>query len=187
MASSRSSEASSATPVIVGRDQVRPSRHSVRPSRSLRPSAHIHEPCCPTRRTRAPKSAPCCVHHVLPENVVVHITHSNTLDALRRVQGLLDAQAMALGPVVPRSLRARLDGAVVQLSLFQVEQSAAAGIAKGETVSQAAPRKLSDAVHAPRRLDRQPSCPRRSRSWRRRCWRIGRPHRPRNPRPEAQP
>jgi hypothetical protein len=71
----------------------------------------------------------------------VQISHSSTLDALRRVEGFLDAQATALGAVIPTSLRARLDGAVTQLAGFQVEQSAAAGTAKGETANQVALRK----------------------------------------------
>jgi hypothetical protein len=71
----------------------------------------------------------------------VQISHSSTLDALRRVQGFLDAQVTALGALIPPSLRARLDGAVTALVGFQVEQSAAAGTAKGETANQSALRK----------------------------------------------
>ena len=67
----------------------------------------------------------------------MQVTHSNTLDALRRVQGFLAAQATALGAVIPASLRSRLDGAVTQLAAFQVEQTAA----KGEAANQAALRK----------------------------------------------
>ena len=71
----------------------------------------------------------------------MQLTHSNTLDALRRVQGFLDAQATALGPIIPASLRARLDGAVTALAGFQVEQSSADGSAHGATANQAALRK----------------------------------------------
>jgi hypothetical protein len=71
----------------------------------------------------------------------VQVIYSNILDALRRVQGFLDAQATALGSVIPASLRARLDGAVTQLAGFQVEQSATTGTARGEAANQAALRK----------------------------------------------
>ena len=67
--------------------------------------------------------------------------HSATLDALRRVQVFLDAQATALGAVVPASLRARLDSAVTQLAGFQQEQTTAMGSATGETANQAVLRK----------------------------------------------
>ena len=69
------------------------------------------------------------------------LSHSNTLDALRRVQGFLDAHAAALGPIIPASLRARLDAVVTQLAGFQVEQNAADGTAHGEAVNQAELRK----------------------------------------------
>jgi hypothetical protein len=71
----------------------------------------------------------------------VKLSQSNTLDALRRVQGFLDAQAAALGPIIPASLRARLDAAVTSLTGFQVEQATADGTAHGEVVNQAALRK----------------------------------------------
>ena len=58
------------------------------------------------------------------------------LDAGRRVQVFLDAQAATLGKVVPPSIRAMLDDAVTQLAGFQVEQATALGTAKGETVNQ---------------------------------------------------
>jgi hypothetical protein len=48
-------------------------------------------------------------------------SHANTLDVLKRVQGFRDAQAMALGPIIPASLRARLDGAATTLAGLQVE------------------------------------------------------------------
>jgi hypothetical protein len=71
----------------------------------------------------------------------VHRSHHKALDAFRRVQGFLDAQATALGSIIPASLRARLDGAVTQLAGLQVEQSAPAGTARGEAVNQAGLRK----------------------------------------------
>ncbi len=71
----------------------------------------------------------------------MQLIHSNTLDALRRVQGFLDSQAAALGTLVSAMLRARLDAAVTQLTAFMAEQSAAAGVAKGETANQDAFRK----------------------------------------------
>jgi hypothetical protein len=64
-------------------------------------------------------------------------TDVRTLDAGRRVQVFLDAQATALGKTVLPSLRAKLDDAVTQLTAFQVEQGSAEGAAKGETVNQA--------------------------------------------------
>lgn len=71
----------------------------------------------------------------------MQLSHSNTLDALRRVQGFLDAQAAALGILVPLLLRTRLDAAVTQLAAFELQQSTAAGTAKGETGNQAVIRK----------------------------------------------
>lgn len=71
----------------------------------------------------------------------MEVIYANILDALRRVQGFLDAQATALGSVIPASLRARLDGAVTQLAAFQVEQSAADGTARGEAANQVVLRK----------------------------------------------
>jgi hypothetical protein len=71
----------------------------------------------------------------------VKVSQSNTLDALRRVQGFLDAQATALGPIIPASLRARLDGAVTSLAGFQTEQNTADSTAHGEAVNQTALRK----------------------------------------------
>jgi hypothetical protein len=71
----------------------------------------------------------------------MQLLYSNTLDALRRVQVFLDAQAAALGTLVPPALRARLDAVVTQLLGFQAEQSAATGTAKGETANQVAYRK----------------------------------------------
>ena len=71
----------------------------------------------------------------------MQLAHSNTLDALRRVQGFLIAQAAALGMLVSAALRARLDAAITQLAAFEVEQSTTTGIAKGETANQAVIRK----------------------------------------------
>jgi hypothetical protein len=71
----------------------------------------------------------------------VKLSQSNTLDALRRVQGFLDAQAAALGPIIPASLRARLDGAVSSLTGFQTEQNTADSTAHGEAVNQTELRK----------------------------------------------
>jgi hypothetical protein len=65
-------------------------------------------------------------------------TEVRTLDAGRRVQVFLDAQAAAIGTVVSASLRAMLDAAVTQLVGFQAQQGTAEGTAKGETVNQAA-------------------------------------------------
>jgi hypothetical protein len=60
------------------------------------------------------------------------------LNAGRRVQVFLDAQAATVGKLVPASLRAMLDDAVTQLAGFQVEQATAEGAATGETANQAA-------------------------------------------------
>ena len=69
------------------------------------------------------------------------LIHSNTLDALRRVQGFLAAQATALGSIIPAALLARLDAVVATLTGFQTEQNTADGTAHGEAVNQAALRK----------------------------------------------
>jgi hypothetical protein len=53
----------------------------------------------------------------------MQLSHSNTLDALRRVQGFLTTQAAALGTLVSTTLRARLDDAVTQLTAFQARPS----------------------------------------------------------------
>ena len=63
------------------------------------------------------------------------------LDAGRRVQGFLDAQAAAIGTAVSASLRAKLDAAVAQLVLLQHQQETATSAAVGETVNQAALRR----------------------------------------------
>jgi hypothetical protein len=63
-------------------------------------------------------------------------TFGGALDAGRRVQVFLDAQAATLGKVVPPTIRAMLDDAVTQLAGFQIEQATAVGTAKGETVNQ---------------------------------------------------
>ena len=67
----------------------------------------------------------------------MQLTHLNTLDTLRRVQGFLDTHSTALGAVVTPTLRTRLDDAATKLAAFQVEQGASAGAALGETANQA--------------------------------------------------
>jgi hypothetical protein len=68
----------------------------------------------------------------------MHRSHHKALDAFRRVQGFLDAQATALEPIIPASLPAPLDGAVTQLAGFQVDQSAPA-----DTDAESAPMQLA--------------------------------------------
>jgi hypothetical protein len=63
-------------------------------------------------------------------------THFTVLDAARRVQGFLDAQAAIIGTAVPAPLRAQLDAAVTQIAAHQAEQGASASAAKGETAKQ---------------------------------------------------
>jgi hypothetical protein len=124
---------------------IRPEFASLRPEfapmrREPVSAAQLAEPFWPARRTRAPVSAPRRVHHALAEEVVVQVVHSNTLDALRRIQGFLDAQT-ALGSIIPASLRARLDAEVTQLAGFQAEQSATTGTARAEAANRSEMRK----------------------------------------------
>jgi hypothetical protein len=63
-------------------------------------------------------------------------THFTVFDTGHRVQGFLDAQAAAVGILVPAALRAQLDDAVTQGAAFQLEQGASTSAAKGETSKQ---------------------------------------------------
>src|SRR5579864_4939731 len=87
-----------------------------------------------TRQRTAPR-----VHHPFPPiGGNMQATDVRALDAGRRVQVFLDAQAATVGKVVAPSLRAKLDDSVTQLAGFQDEQGTADGAAKGETANQAA-------------------------------------------------
>jgi hypothetical protein len=66
------------------------------------------------------------------------IVEGRTLDAGRRVQGFLDKNGVAIGALVPPTMRAKLDGAVAKLQGFQQEQDLMTSAAKGETAAQAA-------------------------------------------------
>jgi hypothetical protein len=65
----------------------------------------------------------------------------NTLEAARRAQAFLDANASVLRAVVVPSLRTRLDTAVEHLAGCQLEQLLAQGMARGETANQLACRR----------------------------------------------
>jgi hypothetical protein len=65
-------------------------------------------------------------------------TQVRTLDAGRRVQGFLDANAATIATAMSASLRAKFDAAVTQLDQLRLDQETSKAAAAGETVNQAA-------------------------------------------------
>ena len=59
-----------------------------------------------------------------------------TLDAGRRAQGFLDAEATAIGSAVSKALRAKLDDSVAKLAQFELQQGSADRSAQGATTAQ---------------------------------------------------
>ena len=68
------------------------------------------------------------------------LVHLKALDTGRRVQGFLDRNAVAIEDHVSPRCRQNLDEVVEQIAAFQLEQSVAADIARGETAQQVASR-----------------------------------------------
>jgi hypothetical protein len=64
-------------------------------------------------------------------------TQVRTLDAGRRVQGFLDANAATIAIAMSASLRAKFDAAVTQLDQLRLDQETSKAAAAGETVNQA--------------------------------------------------
>jgi hypothetical protein len=65
-------------------------------------------------------------------------TQVRALDAGRRVQGFLDANAATIGTAVSASLRTKFDAAVTQLDQLRLDQETSKAAAAGETTNQAA-------------------------------------------------